>query len=72
MAVKKGAMVRVVREKLENSVEVQASDQRLPHYLFDTPGEILEVRGDHAFVKFGATPTPNIWLRVDQLENFAA
>ncbi|MBD0345720.1 MAG: NAD(P)H-quinone oxidoreductase subunit O, partial [Coleofasciculus sp. Co-bin14] len=24
--------------------------------------------GDYAFVKFGEVPTPNIWLRVDQLE----
>jgi Cyanobacterial and plant NDH-1 subunit O len=72
MAAKKGAMVRVIREKLENSVAAQASDTRWPKYLFETPGEVLEVRGDYAFVKFGATPTPNIWLHVDQLEDFAA
>lgn len=72
MAVKKGAMVRVVREKLENSLEAQASDRRLPTYLFETPGEILEVRGDYAFIKFGITPTPNIWLRLDQLEECAS
>jgi Cyanobacterial and plant NDH-1 subunit O len=71
MAAKKGAMVRVIREQLENSLEAQASDPRLPNYLFETPGEVIEVRGDYAFVKFGATPTPNIWLRVDQLEDFA-
>jgi hypothetical protein len=71
MAVKKGAMVRVMREQLENSIEAQASDRRLPNYIFETPGEILEVRGDYAFIKFGTTPTPNIWLRVDQLEAFA-
>lgn len=72
MAIKKGAMVRVIREKLENSLEAQASDQRLPEYLFTTPGEILVVKNDYAFVKFGTTPTPNIWLRVDQLEDFPA
>jgi Cyanobacterial and plant NDH-1 subunit O len=71
MAAKKGAMVRVIRDQLENSLEAQASDPRLPNYLFETPGEVIEVRGDYAFVKFGATPTPNIWLRVDQLEDFA-
>jgi hypothetical protein len=43
----------------------------LPNYLFNTPGEVLDVRGEYAFVKFGATPTPNIWLRLDQLEDFA-
>jgi hypothetical protein len=71
MAVKKGDMVKAIREKLESSVELQASDRRIPNYLFETPGEILDIRGDYAFVKFGATPTPNIWLRLDQLEAFA-
>ncbi|MFM2429540.1 MAG: hypothetical protein RLZZ511_753 [Cyanobacteriota bacterium] len=71
MATKKGSMVRVIREKLENSLEAQASDRRLPNYLFDTPGEVLLVQGDYAFIKFGATPTPNIWLRLDQLAEIA-
>jgi hypothetical protein len=31
---------------------------------------VMDVRGDYAFVKFGKVPTPNIWLRVDQLEDF--
>ncbi|MEO1429113.1 MAG: NAD(P)H-quinone oxidoreductase subunit O [Cyanobacteria bacterium J06633_8] len=70
MAVKKGTMVRAIREKLENSVEAQASDSRLPSYLFETEGEILDVKGDYALVKFGKVPTPNIWLRMDQLEEF--
>ncbi len=68
MAVKKGAMVRAIREQLENSLEAQASDPRLPSYLFETQGEILDVKGDYALVKFGKVPTPNIWLRMDQLE----
>lgn len=68
--VKKGSLVRAVRETLENSVEAKASDSRLPSYLFETKGEILELDGDYALVKFGQVPTPNIWLRVDQLEAF--
>ncbi|MGB3654857.1 MAG: NAD(P)H-quinone oxidoreductase subunit O [Rivularia sp. (in: cyanobacteria)] len=68
MAVKKGTMVRAIREQLENSLEAQASDPRLPSYLFETQGEILDVKGDYALVKFGKVPTPNIWLRMDQLE----
>jgi hypothetical protein len=71
MAIKKGDMVRAIRANLENSIEIQASDRRLPSYLFDSPGEILDIRNDYAFVKFGKTPTPNIWLRLDQLEAFA-
>ncbi len=70
MAMKKGAMVKVVREKLENSLEALASDSRLPSYLFDSPGEVLDIKGDYAFVKFGKVPTPNIWLQIDQLEDF--
>ncbi len=68
MAVKKGDLVRAVRAALENSIEAQASDPRLPPYLFETKGEVLELRGDYALVKFGYVPTPNVWLRADQLE----
>lgn len=70
MAVKKGDIVRVVREKLENSVEAQASDSRFPPYLFETRGEVLDTRDDYMLVKFGYVPTPAIWLRADQLEAF--
>ena len=71
MAVKKGEMVRVVREKFENSLEAKASDTRLPSYLFESQGEVLDIKGDYAFVKFGKVPTPNIWLRLEQLEAFS-
>jgi hypothetical protein len=71
MALKKGSLVRAVRSQLENSLEAQASDPRLPDYLFDTQGEILDTRGDYVLVKWGAVPTPNIWLRLDQLEEAA-
>ncbi|MFM2062145.1 MAG: NAD(P)H-quinone oxidoreductase subunit [Cyanobacteriota bacterium] len=70
MAVKKGTMVRAVREKLENSVEAKASDTRFPAYLFDSQGEIVDIKGDYALVKFGKVPTPNIWLKLEQLEEF--
>ncbi|MBE9078689.1 NAD(P)H-quinone oxidoreductase subunit O [Romeria aff. gracilis LEGE 07310] len=70
MAVKKSDPVRVVREKFESSVEATASDSRLPPYIFETQGEILEIRDDYALVKFGYVPTPNIWLKLEQLEKF--
>lgn len=69
---KRGDLVRAVREKLENSVEAKASDTRFPPYLFETKGEILETRDEYALVMFGHVPTPNIWLRLDQLEKFEA
>lgn len=70
MAVKRGDTVRAIREKLENSLEAQASDPRFPSYLFETKGEVVDIKGDYALVKFGKVPTPNMWLRQDQLEEF--
>ncbi len=67
MAVKKGSFVSIIREKFEGSVEAQASDPRLPPYVFEGTGEVVEVKGDYAQVKF-LVPTPNVWLRLDQLE----
>ena len=70
MAVKKGDSVRAVASTLANSLEAKASDARFPKYLFETKGEVLELRGDYALIKFGQVPTPNIWLRQDQVEVF--
>ncbi|NJR52609.1 MAG: NAD(P)H-quinone oxidoreductase subunit O [Leptolyngbyaceae cyanobacterium CSU_1_3] len=72
MAIKKGDLVKAVREKLENSLEALASDPRFPSYIFETKGEVVDMKGDYAFVKFGVVPTPNIWLRIDQLEPFGS
>jgi Cyanobacterial and plant NDH-1 subunit O len=70
MAVKKGDAVRAIASSLANSLEAKASDARFPKYLFETKGEVLDLRGEYALVKFGKVPTPNIWLRLDQLEGF--
>jgi hypothetical protein len=67
MTLKRGDLVTAVREKLENSLEATASDSRFPPYLFATKGEVVDLRDDYALVKFGYVPTPNIWLRIDQL-----
>ncbi|MEM1366793.1 MAG: NAD(P)H-quinone oxidoreductase subunit O [Cyanobacteria bacterium P01_H01_bin.15] len=64
---KKGSLVKVVREKLENSLEATASDTRFPNYLFESKGEVVDKNDEYALVKF-YVPTPNIWLRIDQLE----
>lgn len=70
MAVKRGDLVRAIREKLENSLEAQASDTRFPPYMFESKGEVVDLRGDYALIKFGQVPAPNVWLRADQLEPF--
>lgn len=71
MAIKRGDMVKVIRAQLEHSLEAQASDPQFSPYIFETPGEVMEIRGDYAFIKFGVVPTPNIWLKLEQLEAFA-
>ncbi len=65
--IKKGSLVKANREKLANSLEAKASDTRFPSYIFESKGEILELDGDYALVKF-YVPTPNIWLNVELLE----
>jgi hypothetical protein len=65
--IKKGALVRAVREQLENSLEAKASDARFPAYIFESKGEVLDVKDDYALIKF-YVPTPNVWLRTDQIE----
>ena len=68
MSIKRGDLVRAIRAKLDNSLESKASDGRFPPYLFETAGEVVDTRNDYALVMFGHVPTPNIWLRLDQLE----
>lgn len=65
--IKKGALVRAVREQLENSLEAKASDSRFPPYIFTSKGEVVDLNEEYALVKF-YVPTPNIWFRIDQLE----
>ena len=65
--IKKGSLVRVIKEKLEGSLEAKASDARFPDYLFNSKGEILDVNDDYALIQF-YVPTPSVWLRLDQLE----
>lgn len=62
MALKKGTRVQVSREKLMESTAVLANDPRWSPYIFETWGEVVELRGAAAQVMFGAVPTPPIWL----------
>ncbi len=70
MAIKKGDLVRLILEKFENSIEAQASDRRLPPYVFDGTGEVVEISGNYAQIKF-QVPTPTVWLALEQLESVA-
>jgi hypothetical protein len=72
MAIKRGTLVRAIREKLQGSLEAQASDPLTPNYVFETPGEVVDIKDDYLQIKFGAVPTPPIWLRADQVEEIAS
>ncbi|MCF2970160.1 NAD(P)H-quinone oxidoreductase subunit O [Synechococcus sp. Nb3U1] len=68
MAIKRGSLVRAVREQLQGSLEAQASDALIPNYVFETAGEVVDMKDDYLQIKFGVVPTPTIWLRADQVE----
>jgi len=70
MVIKRNTMVRAVRDKLQNSLEAQANDPMIPEYVFTTKGQVLETNDDYALVKFFTVPTPPIWFRQDQLEEY--
>lgn len=70
MPAKRGDMVRVIREKLENSVEAKASDARFPDYLFDSKGEIVDIKGDYAFVKFGKSTNAEYLVTFRSIRRF--
>ncbi|MEN9223255.1 MAG: NAD(P)H-quinone oxidoreductase subunit O [Thermostichus sp. BF3_bins_97] len=68
MAIKRGTLVRAIREKLEGSLEAQASDSLIPNYVFETAGEVVDMKDEYLQIKFGVVPTPTVWLRADQVQ----
>ena len=64
---RKGVLVKVNRQAYKNSLEAKASDQFLPDYIFEGPGELLAVKGEYGQIRW-RMPVPDIWLRIDQLE----
>ena len=66
---KKGSLVFVNNEVYSNSIESLASDKDLPDYVFEGPGEILSVKDEYAQVRW-RRPVPDVWFKLDQLEEF--
>jgi len=66
---KKGSLVVVDREKYVKSIESLASDYDLPNYVFEGPGEILLVKEEYAQIRW-RRPVPDVWLKLDQLEEY--
>ena len=67
---RKGDLIKVNRQVFENSLESHASDQNLPDYIFEGPGEILIIKDDYCQVRW-RRPVPDVWLRIDQLEPYS-
>ena len=66
---KKGSLVFVDRDVYSKSVEALASDVDLPTYVFDGPGEILNIKDDYAQVRW-RRPVPDVWFKLDQLKEY--
>jgi len=64
-------MVTAIKDKLANSPTALANDTRWSSYIFETPGEIVEIKGDYVQVKFGQVPTPPIWFHKDEVQEMA-
>ncbi len=66
---KKGSLVVLDRDKYSQSVESLASDSELPNYVFEGPGEILNVKDNYAQVRW-RRPVPDVWFKLEQLKEY--
>ena len=66
---RKGDLVKVEREKYINSLESKASDEDLPEYIFQGPGEILVIKGDYCQIRW-RRPVPDIWINSDHIVSY--
>ena len=58
---RKGDLVKVDRETYLNSLESKASDEDLPEYIFEGPGEVLLIKDDYCQVRW-SRPVPDVWM----------
>tara|TARA_B100000579_G_scaffold207706_1_gene169651 strand:- start:1792 stop:2055 length:264 start_codon:yes stop_codon:yes gene_type:complete len=63
---RKGDLVKVEREKYLNSLESKASDDDLPEYIFQGPGEVLLIKGDYCQVRW-RRPVPDVWINLNHI-----
>ena len=66
---RKGDLVKVEREKYINSLESKASDEDLPEYIFQGPGEVLVIKGDYCQIRW-RRPVPDIWINSDHIVSY--
>ena len=66
---KKGSLVFLDHEIYKKCLEALASDNDLPNYVFEGPGEILAVKDEYAQVRW-RRPVPDVWLKLNQLNEY--
>ena len=63
---RKGDLIKVERDKYIKSLESKASDEDLPAYIFQGPGEILLIKGNYCQVRW-RRPVPDVWISSDHI-----
>ena len=66
---RKGDLVKVDRKKYLNSLESLASDENLPEYIFEGPGEILLIKGDYCQIRW-RRPVPDVWINTNHIVSY--
>ena len=66
---KKGSLVFIDKSIYDGSVEALASDQDLPSYIFEGPGEILSIKEEYVQVRW-RRPVPDVWFKLDQIKEY--
>ena len=66
---KKGSLVFIDKSIYDKSIEALASDQDLPSYIFEGPGEILSIKEEYAQVRW-RRPVPDVWFKLEQIKEY--
>ena len=66
---RKGDLVKVERQKYLHSLESKASDENLPEYIFQGPGEILLIKGNYCQIRW-RRPVPDVWISSDHIVSY--
>tara|TARA_B100001029_G_scaffold132445_1_gene111321 strand:+ start:142 stop:405 length:264 start_codon:yes stop_codon:yes gene_type:complete len=66
---RKGDLIKVDREKYLNSLESKSSDENLPEYIFQGPGEVLLIKDNYCQVRW-RRPVPDVWISADHMVSY--
>ena len=66
LKLKKGDLVKVDRHAYRADASSRASDPEPPDYIFLGPGELVQVKGEAALIRW-RLPVPDVWLPMELL-----